>query len=222
MNQVKELLFLHEFDTPCHLAALAQSFGIKVKVLKQASEIIQFSKRADCFCLVPQKGMPLDSKGIPLIVAKLIKELPIAIYQAERNKISEDSAIVHGIHGVLYSDIAMNLLLTGLKKMLNGELWYDRKTLSQALKVLVKRVEPVSQLEKDEDSITMWQMLTLREKTIIQLVSSGARNKEIAHRLCISEHTVKAHISSIFRKTQSRNRVELLRWSNNYQTQLMA
>ncbi len=221
MNQVKELLFLHEFDTPCHLAALAQSLGIKVRVLKQVSEVIEYSKKADCFCLIPQKGMPLDSKGVPLVAAKLIKELPIAIYQAEKKKISEESAIVLGINGVLYSDIAMDMLLTGLKKMLIGELWYDRKTLSKTLKGLVKKIEPESQLDKNEDSITMWQMLTMREKTIIQLVSSGARNKEIAHRLCISEHTVKAHISSIFRKTQSRNRVELLRWSSSYQNQLM-
>ncbi|RYV02887.1 DNA-binding response regulator [Shewanella sp. OPT22] len=222
MNQVKELLFLHEFDTPCHLATLAQSVGIKVRVLKEVSEVIHHSKRADCFCLIPQKGMPQDSKGLPLVVARLIKELPIAVYQAERNKISEDSAVVLGVHGILYSDIGMDLLLTGIRRMLNGELWYDRKMMSQMLKGLVKNIKPEAQLDKSEESVAMWQMLTLREKTVIQLVSSGARNKEIAYRLCISEHTVKAHLSSIFRKTQSRNRVELLRWSNNYQGQLMA
>ena len=54
----------------------------------------------------------------------------------------------------------------------------------------------------------------------IQLVSSGARNKEIANKLSISEHTVKAHISSIFRKTQARNRVELLRWAQSFQSHL--
>ena len=67
------------------------------------------------------------------------------------------------------------------------------------------------------DNLAVIQTLTKRERTIIQMVSSGARNKEVAFRLCISEHTVKAHLSSIFRKTQSRNRVELLRWAQLYQ-----
>ena len=44
-------------------------------------------------------------------------------------------------------------------------------------------------------------LLTRQEKKIIQLVAEGARNKEIADNLNISAHTVKAHLSAIFRKT---------------------
>ncbi len=221
MTQVKELLFLHEFNTPCHLAILAKSVGLQVKVLKSTSEVIQANKSAESFCLIPQKGMPLDSKGMPLSVAKIIGEMPVAIYQAERGRLAEEQAIVLGIQGILYSDLGMDLLLTGLKKMLNNELWYDRKLLSNTLQNLVKKIQPELDQGNSEESLAMWQMLTFREKTIIKLVASGARNKEIAYRLCISEHTVKAHISSIFRKTQSRNRVELLRWSNKYQAQFV-
>ena len=64
----------------------------------------------------------------------------------------------------------------------------------------------------DTSGITDSALLTKQEKRIIQLVAEGARNKEIAENLNISAHTVKAHLSSIFRKTQVRNRVELLRW----------
>ncbi|MGB0892954.1 MAG: response regulator transcription factor [Parashewanella sp.] len=217
MSDIKQLIFLHEFNTPCHLAVLAASVGLKIKVVKKVSDILQATDKHESFCLIPQRGVPLDSKGVPLVAAKLIAEVPIALYQVDRGKVSEESAIRLGIHGILYADLGMDLLLTGLKKMLAGELWFDRNLLSKTLRDLVKKVEPDTDIHKSEDNIAMWQMLTTREKTIIQLVSSGARNKEIAHRLCISEHTVKAHISSIFRKTQSRNRVELLRWSNQYQ-----
>jgi DNA-binding CsgD family transcriptional regulator len=56
-------------------------------------------------------------------------------------------------------------------------------------------------------------LLTKREKTIVSLVSSGAKNQEIADELHISPNTVKTHIYSIFRKTSSRNRIELIAWS---------
>ncbi|HAU92054.1 MAG TPA: hypothetical protein DCW59_06830, partial [Alteromonas sp.] len=46
-------------------------------------------------------------------------------------------------------------------------------------------------------------------------VSKGAQNQEIADTLHISVNTVKTHIYSIFRKTNSRNRVELVAWSSN-------
>ena len=121
-----------------------------------------------------------------------------------------------GIRGVLYSDQRIDLMLTGLRKMVADELWYDRTLISKMFRKLVKTLDTGN--EMSADTVSMLQMLTRRERTIIQLVSSGARNKEIAQRLCISEHTVKAHISSIFRKTQSRNRVELLRWAQTYQS----
>jgi DNA-binding NarL/FixJ family response regulator len=88
--------------------------------------------------------------------------------------------------------------------------------ISKIFRRLVQKLDTSAEIPSD--TVAILQRLTNRERTIIQLVSSGARNKEIAQRLCISEHTVKAHISSIFRKTESRNRVELLRWAQTYQS----
>jgi DNA-binding NarL/FixJ family response regulator len=58
--------------------------------------------------------------------------------------------------------------------------------------------------------------LTKRENTIIGLVSCGAKNQEIADQLHISPNTVKTHLYSIFRKTSSRNRIELISWTQNF------
>ena len=49
--------------------------------------------------------------------------------------------------------------------------------------------------------------LTDREKEILTYLSKGMTNKEIALELCISRHTVKAHISEILRKLNLRNRI---------------
>jgi DNA-binding CsgD family transcriptional regulator len=53
--------------------------------------------------------------------------------------------------------------------------------------------------------------LSPREAQVLQLLSVGLLNKEIAAQLDISEHTVKYHISSIFAKLEATNRVEAIR-----------
>ncbi|HMV60378.1 MAG TPA: response regulator transcription factor [Agitococcus sp.] len=52
------------------------------------------------------------------------------------------------------------------------------------------------------------EQLTLREKEVLKLVSSGQSNKEIARKLDIGESTVKFHIQSILRKLNLSSRVQ--------------
>ena len=49
--------------------------------------------------------------------------------------------------------------------------------------------------------------LSEREKEVLKLVADGFSNKEIAEMLCISENTIKAHVTSIIIKLKTRNRV---------------
>ena len=48
--------------------------------------------------------------------------------------------------------------------------------------------------------------LSRRELEVLKLITDGMVNKQIALELFISEKTVKNHIASIFRKTDSQNR----------------
>ena len=59
-------------------------------------------------------------------------------------------------------------------------------------------------------------LLTKREKSVSHLLAQGASNRYIAERLNISDHTVKTHLYSAFKKTSSRNRVELANWAQSY------
>jgi two-component system, NarL family, response regulator YdfI len=50
--------------------------------------------------------------------------------------------------------------------------------------------------------------LTRREREVLQMISAGFGNKEIAGKLSISEHTVKFHVASILGKLSASTRTE--------------
>ena len=51
--------------------------------------------------------------------------------------------------------------------------------------------------------------LSLRERQVLSLIGAGADNLKIAAQLDISERTVKAHVTGLYRKTQVENRTQL-------------
>lgn len=55
--------------------------------------------------------------------------------------------------------------------------------------------------------------LSERELQVIELVAAGLTNQDIAVKLAISKRTVDNHISNILTKTQTDNRVALVRWA---------
>jgi DNA-binding NarL/FixJ family response regulator len=52
--------------------------------------------------------------------------------------------------------------------------------------------------------------LTSREAEIIELISKGLKQKNIAHKLNISEATVKKHLSNVYEKTNVKSSIEAL------------
>jgi DNA-binding NarL/FixJ family response regulator len=58
--------------------------------------------------------------------------------------------------------------------------------------------------------------LTQREAEILALIAQGLTNPEISARLFLSNHTVKTHISRIFAKTGSRDRVAAIGYARRH------
>lgn len=56
-------------------------------------------------------------------------------------------------------------------------------------------------------------LLSDRELQVLELVTSGLTNQDIAENLDISKRTVDSHISNILTKTDTNNRVSLVRWA---------
>jgi len=66
-------------------------------------------------------------------------------------------------------------------------------------------LDPPSEPEALTDTIA----LTTRERDVLKLVTAGARNRDIAKQLAISDNTVKFHVSNLLKKAGARTRAEL-------------
>ena len=55
-------------------------------------------------------------------------------------------------------------------------------------------------------------LLTALQQEIVAALLEGASNREIAHRLGVSEQTVKNHLSAIYDRLGIQNQVQLVMW----------
>jgi two-component system response regulator DesR len=60
----------------------------------------------------------------------------------------------------------------------------------------------------DEAAAAAGPGLSPREREVLELVATGATNREIAEQLHLSPHTVKEHTSALYRKLEARNRAD--------------
>ena len=57
------------------------------------------------------------------------------------------------------------------------------------------------------------ELLSVREREILQLVADGHGNQQIAQKLCLSVKTVEAHKAHIMRKLNVKGRTELIKYA---------
>ena len=62
-------------------------------------------------------------------------------------------------------------------------------------------------MAKTNEIIDLNKMLTVREIQVLQHISNGFEDKEIAHIMDISVHTVRAFVHKIIQKLSAKNRV---------------
>lgn len=109
--------------------------------------------------------------------------------------------------GVFYIEDDISLLLKGMEKIMNDEMWLSRKVAQDYIEYF-----------RCANTVTTSQAyanLTKREKEIMRLLGHGASNLQIADELFVSENTVKTHLHNIFKKINAKNRLQALLWANN-------
>jgi DNA-binding NarL/FixJ family response regulator len=117
------------------------------------------------------------------------------------------AALKAGARGYCDRDIDPMLLAKALEVVENGEIWVGRKLIPHLLEELATLAEQQKDVPTKLD--TRLERITPRERQIVHLLSAGASNKEIAKRLDVTERTVKAHLTAIFKKLGISGRLQL-------------
>lgn len=131
---------------------------------------------------------------ITVLSAVVSDELEIALFKL-------------GVRGCARRDIDPQLLKRIVLAIEQGEMWIRRAIMPRLVDELGARNRPdIYPPSAAGDELAL---LTEREREIVRLIGNGESNKEIARELCITERTVKAHLTGIFRKLGVADRVRL-------------
>jgi DNA-binding NarL/FixJ family response regulator len=116
-----------------------------------------------------------------------------------------DQAIRRGARGILHKEVSAGQVIKAIEKIHRGELWFDAATMDRVFGQLLRaRSNP-------QPAPAPHASLTARERAIVSAAvqHSGSGNHEVAQRLFISEHTLRNHLTSIYRKLNVNNRLEM-------------
>jgi DNA-binding NarL/FixJ family response regulator len=118
------------------------------------------------------------------------------------------SALKAGARGYCHADIDPGLLKKATDLVQKGEIWVGRKLIPHLLEELTSATES-RQRQASARRDSRLERLTPREREIVDLLSGGANNKEMAKQLDVTERTVKAHLTAIYRKLGVADRLQL-------------
>ena len=166
--------------------------------------------------VIDSKAIDKESDLIHLFENKSTRFLVIGKSWPESKQIN---ALVHGAAGYCGESEPAKLLLQAVNSVLKGDIWIQRHLVPKVIGALVKmKAEPL-QKEKTNvsiESLAKLATLSARERDVANMIRNGDNNKNIASNLGISERTVKAHLTSTFKKLQVRDRLHLALYIKEY------
>lgn len=139
--------------------------------------------------------------GLPSVaeVVKINKGGAVALFSGNITPSQVNEILDLGSSGIIPKTLPLRSLASAIKLVADGEVFVP----------VGLSIESNSQRShKDE-------LLTVREQSILQRVSEGLTNKEIAYRLSVSEATIKANMRAICSKLDARNRASAVVTARN-------
>jgi DNA-binding NarL/FixJ family response regulator len=127
----------------------------------------------------------------------------LLVESSDRNTIV--NAFRAGVRGVFcFADFPFRLLCKCIQCVHRGELWIS----NEQLEYVVETIAQVPSLRVVNSN--GFKLLTPREEQVVALVADGLSNRDVAHELGLSQHTVKKYLFRIFDKVGVSSRVELV------------
>ncbi|MEK2141832.1 LuxR C-terminal-related transcriptional regulator [Vibrio parahaemolyticus] len=179
----------------------------KPVLLTQGADVNFPSTRDEHYVAIVDSYLP-ELPEVKQTLSELEHVDATVLVNAEPNLRVESLLTWSNLKGLFYFEDDFDKVMMGLKGILNGENWLSRDILNQLIGHLLSLNNTVGELE------TKLEMeLTRREQQVLSALCQGGSNLDIADSLFVSEHTVKSHLYSIFRKLEVKNRMQAITWA---------
>jgi DNA-binding NarL/FixJ family response regulator len=108
-----------------------------------------------------------------------------------------------GARGIFYRTHSLKALSKCIRMVHKGQIWASNEDVEHLINALA-RANPIHLNNRDG-----MPLLTRREEEVVHLVADGLKNREIAEKLQVKEHSIRNYIYRIFDKLGVSSRVEL-------------
>lgn len=138
-----------------------------------------------------------DEPGFSVPLSRALVQMPgvaVVILARHDTQPEFEQILAAGARGVLPDTAEISEIRACLRAVLRGKTWTPREKVTEAG---VPEPLPLSR------------RFTPKEREVMQWLSRGQSNREIANTMGIDEATVKAHLGRMLRKADVSNRVEL-------------
>lgn len=124
-------------------------------------------------------------------------------------------ALSYGASGYLLKDLSPTELIACIRAVEGGVSQISPKVIKRLIQRLHDEDENAIAVRDGLSTQLEWvEKLTKREKEIFTLIATGYDNDQIADELCISERTVRNHVSMIYSKLDIDNRFQIIQLAN--------
>ncbi|MCP5395990.1 MAG: response regulator transcription factor [Sphingomonadaceae bacterium] len=139
-----------------------------------------------------------DSSGLQMLMElrQDFPAMPVVIVSASEDPRIQRGAKELGASGFVPKSASLTEMREAFHAIAEGNLWFPTSADGEHEEV------------EADDSITRLARLTPAQRRILKLAAEGRLNKQIAHEMGISEATVKAHMTAIFRRLGVINRTQ--------------
>jgi DNA-binding NarL/FixJ family response regulator len=127
-------------------------------------------------------------------------DLPVIVLSSSEDPRDVRRALASGALGYVPKSASQHVLLSAIRLVLNGDLYVPPLILDEKINTSARRSTGTEGAGN--------RLLTARQIEILTLLSEGKPNKTIAATLALSEKTVKAHITAIFKALNVVNRTQ--------------
>ena len=133
--------------------------------------------------------------------------MPIIAMTGSCDRQTVRNVVALGIEGIVSKSEDAEIIEVAVSTVLKGGVFLHKETVAMSELIRSSQSSDISG-KNNIDRQMRSNLLTTRQMRVVQLVSIGNSNKEIARQLKVSPSTVKFHIDGILERLKAKNRVE--------------